>query len=100
MDGQAALDLYRERGGEIAIVLLDMTMPHMDGAETFRELRRLNPAVPVILSSGYAEQDVAPQFAGKGLNGFIQKPYLMDNLLTTLNQVMSNVESKGSGHGG
>ena len=43
MDGRAALDLYRERGGEISLVVLDMTMPHMDGDETFRELRRLEP---------------------------------------------------------
>jgi CheY-like chemotaxis protein len=97
-DGREAVDLYRERGREIAMVLLDMTMPHMDGAETFRELRRLDPAVRVILSSGYAEQDVAPQFAGKGLSDFIQKPYTLANLQTTLNQVMSDVKSKGSGH--
>ncbi|HVN79869.1 MAG TPA: response regulator [Terriglobia bacterium] len=100
MDGKAALDLYRERGREISLVLLDMTMPHMDGAETFRALRQLNPVVPVILSSGYAEQDVTPQFAGKGLNGFLQKPYTLENLQTKLSQMMSPPTSKGSDRDG
>ena len=50
----------------------------------------------MILSSGYAEQDVVSQFAGMGLNGFIQKPYTVDNLQTTLSQVMSIVKSEGA----
>jgi PAS domain S-box-containing protein len=99
-DGREALDLYRERREEITVVVLDMTMPHMDGEETFRELRRLNPGVRVILSSGYAEQDVVSRFAGKGLSGFIQKPYTLDELRTTLSRVMSAGKSKGTGHGG
>ena len=49
-------------------------MPHMDGEETFRELRRLDPGVRVVMSSGYTEQDVTSRFAGKGLVGFLQKP--------------------------
>ncbi len=94
-DGLDALELYRERGGEIAVVLLDMTMPQMGGAETFRGLRRLDPGVRVILSSGYAEQDVVSRFASQGLNGFIQKPYTLDNLQTTLSRVLSGVKSEG-----
>jgi PAS domain S-box-containing protein len=91
-DGREALDLYRDRSREIAAIVLDMTMPHMSGEETFRQLRRLNPDVPVILSSGYAEQDVVSQFAGKGLSGFIQKPYTLDNLRTALRGLMSGVQ--------
>jgi PAS domain S-box-containing protein len=88
-DGREAVDLYRRRRGEITGVVLDMTMPQMDGEETFRELRRLDPGVPVVLSSGYAEQDVVSRFAGKGLSGFIQKPYTLAELQTTLSRVMS-----------
>ncbi len=58
-------------------VLLDLTMPHMDGAEAFHELRRLDSHVRVIMSSGYNEQDVIRRFQGEGLAGFIQKPYLL-----------------------
>jgi PAS domain S-box-containing protein len=89
-DGREALDLYRERGEEISVVVLDTTMPRMDGEETFRELRRLNPGLPVILSSGYAGQDVVSRFKDMAPNAFIQKPYTIDHLQATLARVMSN----------
>jgi PAS domain S-box-containing protein len=99
-DGRQALDLYRERGGEITLVVLDMTMPRLDGVETFRELRRIDPKACVILSSGYAEEDVVSQLAGKGLSGFIQKPYTLDKLRASLSLVISDVKSRGKSHGG
>jgi signal transduction histidine kinase/ActR/RegA family two-component response regulator len=74
-DGVEAVELYRGRAGEIAAVLLDMTMPRMGGEEAFRELRRIDPTVAVILSSGFTEQEALNHFAGKGLAGFLQKPY-------------------------
>ena len=74
-DGRAALEVFRSRVDEIVAVLLDLTMPHLDGEETFRELRRIRPDVRVILCSGYNEQETTNRFAGKGLAGFIQKPY-------------------------
>jgi PAS domain S-box-containing protein len=79
-DGHEAIERYRERPG-IDLVLLDMTMPHMDGEEAFRELRRIDPRVRVVLTSGYNEQDATERFAGKGLAGFIQKPYRPSDLL-------------------
>ena len=99
-DGRQALDLYRERGGEITLVVLDMTMPRMDGVETFRELRRIDPEACVILSSGYAEEDVVSQLAGKGLSGFIHKPYTLENLRAAISLVISGVKSTGAGRGG
>jgi PAS domain S-box-containing protein len=83
-DGLQAVELYRERGKEIDMVLMDLTMPHMDGAEAFGELRRLNPAVRVVLASGYSHEDVASRFAGKGLNGVLQKPYTLLKLRESL----------------
>jgi len=79
-DGREALDIYRERGTEIDFVFLDLTMPHMDGAEAFGELRRLNPDVRVMIASGYSEEDVAARFAGKGLAGVLQKPFTLERL--------------------
>lgn len=64
----------------IAFVILDLTMPHMDGEQCFRELRLLKPDVKVIMSSGFSEHEVAQKFAGKGLAGFIQKPYKLSLL--------------------
>ncbi len=79
-DGGEAVEIYRTLGHEIAVVLLDLTMPCMNGEEAFRELRRIDPGVRVILSSGYSEHEIAARFAGKGLAGFIQKPYQIARL--------------------
>ncbi|MFP4380171.1 MAG: PAS domain S-box protein [Candidatus Sumerlaeia bacterium] len=87
-DGRQALDLFREKQDEIACILLDLTMPHMDGVETYQELRRINPRVQVVLASGYSEQDISARFAGKGLAGVIQKPYDMKKLRTTLRKAI------------
>jgi PAS domain S-box-containing protein len=88
-DGRQALEVYRGHQKKVVLVLLDLTMPHMNGEETFRELRRLDPGVRVILSSGYLENDVATRFAGKGLAGFIQKPYTLTALTERLKAVLS-----------
>jgi len=86
--GQEALEVIRTGEGGIDCVILDLTMPEMGGDEVFREIRRLRSDVCVILSSGYNEQDVTERFVGKGLAGFIQKPYSMANLRVTLNRVL------------
>ena len=87
-DGREALKLFREHANEIVCVLLDLTMPHMDGEEAFRVMRRLHPGVTVILCSGYNEHDATQRFAGKGLAGFIQKPYNMAALRKKLMEVL------------
>ena len=87
-NGHEALDVYRTHGTEIAAVILDLTMPRMDGEETFRELRRISPDVRVIMSSGYNEQEVSQRFIGKGLAGFIQKPYNLAALGAALRQAL------------
>ena len=88
-DGREALRVYRESADEITCILLDLTMPHADGEETFRELRRTDPDVCVVLSSGYNEQDVTQRFAGKGLAGFIQKPYQLETLREVLRRALA-----------
>lgn len=79
-DGREALDVFRANAGEIRAVVLDLTMPHMDGVETFAEMKRIRDDVRVILSSGYNEQDAMERFAGQGLAGFIHKPYCATDL--------------------
>ncbi len=87
-DGREALDLYRQRPDGIDCVILDLTMPHMDGEEAFHELRKIREDVRVIMSSGYNEQEITHRFSGKGPAGFIQKPYQMDSLAAKLKEVL------------
>ncbi|BDV43882.1 hypothetical protein GURASL_28050 [Geotalea uraniireducens] len=86
-DGREAILIYRENP-DIAFVILDLTMPHMDGEECFRELRRLNPDIKVIMSSGYNEQEVTQKFVGKGLFGFIQKPYKVSSIREVIRKIL------------
>lgn len=90
IDGREGVELLRREGDKIRMVLLDMTMPHLDGAETFREMRRIHADVKVILTSGYNEQSAISQFAGKGLAGFIQKPYRYADLLTVVRKALDS----------
>ena len=88
IDGKDGVEVYKKHQSEITLVLMDMTMPRMDGKTCFRELRCLNRDVKVILSSGYNEQEATSLFAGKGLAGFIQKPYTPDLLEQTVQNIL------------
>jgi nitrogen-specific signal transduction histidine kinase/CheY-like chemotaxis protein len=88
-DGQEALELVRSAPERFALVLLDLTMPKMGGEACFRELRALNPELRVILSSGHNEQELTARFAGKGLAGFIQKPYQKSSLEKVVRDVLA-----------
>ena len=92
-DGRAALEIYRARRGEIALVLLDLTMPDLDGEETFHELRQMDPNIRVVMSSGYTESEIIPRFAGQGLTGFLQKPYTTAALTERLRGSLSGGEA-------
>lgn len=85
-DGQEALDVFESRA-DIDLVILDLTMPRLDGEQAFNGLRTINPDVKVIMSSGYNEQAVTQKFVGKGLAGFVQKPYK----LSVLREAMRNI---------
>jgi PAS domain S-box-containing protein len=87
-DGLEALEQFKAGRGAIRAVLMDLTMPHMDGTETFRELRRLDPQCPVVLTSGYNEQDAIQDFQGKGLAAFVQKPFQRADLVQALRRAL------------
>lgn len=88
VDGRDALGKFKKYANEIVLVLLDMTMPHLSGEEVFREMRRIRSSVKVILSSGYNEQDATNGFVGKGLAGFLQKPYRPQQLIEAVRVVI------------
>ena len=89
-DGLKALEIFRPHGAEIVAVLLDVTMPNLDGTETFREMRRLRPDVKVILSSGYDQHDAVGALGREGLAGFLHKPYLPMDLIDRVRGVLES----------
>ena len=74
-DGREAVEIYRKLGPQIDLVILDMVMPHLNGRDTFRALKAINPAVRAVLSTGYDFNSAAQQLLDEGMVGFIQKPY-------------------------
>ena len=88
-NGQIGLEVFKQHQAEIDVVLLDMQMPIMNGAETFQALRAFDPNVKVILSSGYNEIEATRRFVGQGLAAFLQKPYDLDALLNKVQAILA-----------
>jgi|GEM_PF-446724 len=74
-DGRDAVEIMRSRGSEIDCVLLDLTMPHMNGIEAVSELRRLGWETPIVVCTGYDSAEVDQSFAGLDISGVVQKPF-------------------------
>jgi len=87
-NGEEGIMIYKNRYNEIAMVLLDLSMPVMGGEETLRQLVSINPNVRVILSSGYTEEEVELRFQGIRAADFIQKPYQPNLLLRKIHDVI------------
>lgn len=87
-DGDRGLDLFRRHRDAIDCILLDATMPGLSGEETLKLLKACRPEVPVVLSSGFGETEMLRRFAGKGLAGFIQKPYKTAAILKKVKEVI------------
>mgnify|MGYP001555035519 CR=1 FL=1 len=92
-DGTEGIEIFEKRHKDISLVILDMTMPNMDGYETFERLNNVNDTVPVLLVSGYDEQETIRKFDGAGLAGFIQKPFDRTRLLNEVKAVLSPDDS-------
>ena len=87
-DGEEGFEVFRRYAGEISLVLLDVTMPRMNGNETFHKMRRIRGDVRVLVSSGYNEHDATRELDGFGVAGFIQKPYAPTALLRKVREAM------------
>jgi two-component system cell cycle sensor histidine kinase/response regulator CckA len=86
--GEEAIKLVEEATAEFEGVLLDMTMPRMNGAETFKRLRALKRDLPVVLMSGYASEEATSRFGIEGLAGFVQKPFLPATLVRAMSDAV------------
>lgn len=89
-DGLEALKLFQTHSGEVDAVLLDMTMPNMNGEETCRQLRQLDPTIPIVMMSGYNEQEVIRKLSGRGLAGFLQKPFMPASLVQKIDELFDD----------
>ncbi|MFH1496862.1 MAG: response regulator [Verrucomicrobiota bacterium] len=86
-DGLEAVEIVRASPAAFRLVLLDLTMPRMDGEETLRNLRALNPGLPVILTSGFNEQSTINRFVGRGIAGFLPKPFTVDMVIEQVRKI-------------
>jgi signal transduction histidine kinase/CheY-like chemotaxis protein len=87
-DGREALNAFQARHDEFHCILMDLTMPHMDGHAAFHEIRQIAPTIPIIMTSGYTEQNVSEKFPPQSLQGFLQKPFRISALREALRAVV------------
>jgi DNA-binding NtrC family response regulator len=88
-DGGDGLAAFMRHRSSISIVLLDWTMPRMDGAEVLAEIRKVAPEMPVVLMSGYPEAEAAETFSGEELAGFLSKPCSVKEVVTVVRKALA-----------
>jgi CheY-like chemotaxis protein len=93
-NGREALEIYEAWKGNIDLVMMDMIMPGMAGAETFAELKKIDPDVPVIIISGYSLRDEVNELLAQGCKGFLQKPFLIPEMFKAISRVIMREEGK------
>ena len=88
MSGQEAIDIFQKDRGKFDLVIMDMIMPEMGGGETFDRLKEIDPDVKVLLSSGYSINGQATKILRRGCDGFIQKPFNMNQLAEKVQKIL------------
>ncbi|MCO6430761.1 MAG: PAS domain S-box protein [Deltaproteobacteria bacterium] len=99
-DGVEALRYYSENKFEIDLVILDMVMPNMGARECFREIKKINPHVRAILSTGYGNNHAVQEIMNEGMSGFVQKPYQLDKFSQVIAQVLQSPSALRTGEPG
>lgn len=89
-DGRQAIEIFQPHAAEFVAVLLDVTMPNLDGTQVFRRLRQLRPDLKVILSSGYDERQATRHIARDELAGFLPKPYMPMDLIDRVRDALES----------
>ena len=87
-NGQEAIELYQTHPTQISLVLLDMVMPKMDGPETFNELKKINPNIKILITSGYGSTAKVKKMLAQGGAGFIPKPFDLDQLSEAISDIL------------
>lgn len=89
-DGVQAIEIYRRYKRRIDAVLLDMRLPKTTGEEVFRRLKKENAAVKVVMASGFLAANIKTEMASAGVKRFVDKPYVLDELLEVFQNVIEN----------
>jgi PAS domain S-box-containing protein len=92
-NGHEAVAVYKKNRAAIKLVILDMIMPHMGGGRAYDNIKKINPAVKVLLSSGYSLDGQAQEILDRGCDGFIQKPFGMETLSDKINEILTAKDS-------
>ena len=87
-DGKEAIEVYEKNRDDIDIVVLDMVMPNMGGGEAYDRMRKINPDIKVLLSSGYSIDGEATEILERGCDAFIQKPFSMNELAERIREIL------------
>jgi len=93
-DGVEALEVFRKHQRDIRCVITDLTMPRMDGWETLAELRKLDPALPVVMASGYDKGRVMAGKHGDHPHAFLEKPFGLQELCNAIGQALLNSDGE------
>jgi CheY-like chemotaxis protein len=95
--GFECLDTFRRRPNSFDLILLDLTMPFMDGEETFGRLREIRPDIPVVLCTGFIEHDKLERMLHAGLSGFLRKPLPPDEMVSHVRALLEGIKFVGAG---
>jgi CheY-like chemotaxis protein len=90
--GEDAVAILSRMKAQVALVILDLIMPGMGGGKTFDRIRKIDPTLPVLLSSGYALDGQAEALLQKGCDGFIQKPFTIHELSNKIRTVLDRTD--------
>lgn len=92
-DGIEAIAFYAQHKSKISIAIVDMIMPHMDGATTIRTLLKMNPQLKIIAVSGIDADNQNSAVVDSQIQAFLSKPYTAQELLQTINRISAEVKS-------
>ena len=95
--GRDAIRIFIERNHTIDMLILDMVMPDMGGGEVYDRIKRIDPKVKVLLSSGYSIDGQATEILNRGCEGFIQKPFNMKDLSKKIREVLNRPRKSTQG---
>jgi len=88
-NGREAIEIFSEKKDEISCILMDLTMPELDGKEALTEIRKIDSNIPIIITSGYCEFDIISKFTGEKISGFLQKPYNLEDVISAIEDAVS-----------